>query len=123
MSGYGKELILDLHDCDPSTFTRDSLTDYFKQLCDLIDMKREDLHFWDELDLPEEERQTNPKTAGTSAIQFILTSNVTIHALDLMKAVYVNVFSCKDFESDAVLEFTAKWFKGRIVNRMDINRL
>ncbi len=46
---YGKELILDLHDCDPATFTRSSLAEYIRELCKLIDMKRcsDDLHFWD----------------------------------------------------------------------------
>mgnify|MGYP001408611741 CR=1 FL=1 len=78
---YGIELILDLHDCDVSTFTRDSISDYFAQLCDLIDMKREDLHFWDDVGLDEEDKQTSPHTQGTSAVQFILTSSIVIHAL------------------------------------------
>lgn len=37
---YGKELILDLHQCDPSTFDRESIESYFEQLCDLIEMER-----------------------------------------------------------------------------------
>ena len=37
---YGIELILDLHGCDASKFTRESITEYFEQLCDLIDMQR-----------------------------------------------------------------------------------
>ena len=60
--------------------------------------------------LLEEEQQTHPKTKGTSAVQFILTSTIVIHTLDLMKAAYVNIFSCKDFDTDEAAEFTAKWF-------------
>ena len=56
---YGKELILDLHKCDPSTFNRDSLEEYFIQICDLIKMKRCTLHFWDDLHIPPEEKQTD----------------------------------------------------------------
>lgn len=48
---YGTELILDLHDCDPKQFTRGRLTIFFAELCDLIDMKAEDLHFWDDQDV------------------------------------------------------------------------
>jgi S-adenosylmethionine/arginine decarboxylase-like enzyme len=33
-----------------------------------------------------------------------------IHTLDLMKAAYVNIFSCKDFDTDEAAKFTAKWF-------------
>ena len=41
---YGIELILDMHGCDTSKFTRVSITEYFERLCELIDMQREDLH-------------------------------------------------------------------------------
>ena len=44
---YGKEIILDLHECDPSTFTRESIGKYFKYLCLIIDMEACDLHWWD----------------------------------------------------------------------------
>lgn len=108
---YGVELILDLHDCDPSTFNRMSLTKYFEKLCDLIDMKREALYFWDDEDVAEEERQTAPHTQGTSAVQFILTSTITIHTLDQLRAVYVNTFSCKDFDPKVVERFTTEWFR------------
>ena len=107
---YGQELILDLHGCDTTTFTRKGLKQYFTEVCDLIDMERCDLHFWDDVGVSEGEQQTDPKTKGTSAVQFILTSTIVIHTLDLMKAVYVNIFSCKDFDTDEAAEFTAKWF-------------
>lgn len=109
-SAYGLELILDLHDCDGDSFTRQSIAQFCAELCDLIDMERCDLHFWDDVGVPEEEQQTNSKTKGTSAVQFILTSTIVIHTLDLMKAAYVNIFSCKDFETDEAAKFTAKWF-------------
>lgn len=107
---YGIELILDLHDCDVSTFTRESISEYFSQLCELIDMQREDLHFWDDVGLAEEDKQTSPHTQGTSAVQFILTSSIVIHALDQMRAVYINMFSCKAFDPEIAEKFTAKWF-------------
>ena len=90
---YGIELILDLHGCDATKFTRRSITAYFEQLCELIDMQREDLHFWDDAGLSEEDKQTSPHTQGTSAVQFILTSSIVIHTLDQLKAVYINIFS------------------------------
>lgn len=107
---YGQELILDLHECDPSRFTRSSIRKFCAELCELIDMERCDLHFWDDVGVPMEEQQTDPKTKGTSAVQFILTSTIVIHTLDLMEAVYVNIFSCKDFDADEAAVFAAKWF-------------
>ena len=110
MTSYGQEVLLDLHECDSSRFTRAEIRRYLEELCDLIDMERCDLYFWDDVEVPEEEQQTDPKTKGTSAVQFILTSTIVIHTLDLMKVAYVNIFACKDFDTDEAAEFTAKWF-------------
>ena len=119
---YGKELILDLHKCDASLFTRESLKQYFKELCALIDMKREKLVWWDDLGLPLEEQEVEPHLKGTTAIQFIKTSNITIHTLDIMKHAYINIFSCKDFDPEAAEDFTKKWFKGQVIHSEVINR-
>lgn len=108
---YGKELILDLSDCDISTFTRYSIGRYFDELCKLIDMKAEDRHFWDDEGLPPEECQTNPKTCGISAVQFILTSTIVLHSLTKLRKVYINIFSCKEFDCDKARDFTTFWFR------------
>jgi len=123
MSPYGKELILDLHECNPSTFNRKSIRNYFKELCDLIEMERCELYWWDDYGVSLEEQQTEPHMKGTSAIQFISTSNITIHTLDLLENVYLNVFSCKEFDSDVVKKFSEDWFKGKTVNFQVIKRV
>ena len=107
---YGEELILDLHGCQTERFTRAEIARFCSELCELIDMERCDLHFWDDVAVPVGERQTHPKTKGTSAVQFILTSTIVIHTLELMGSAYVNIFSCKEFDSDEAARFTAKWF-------------
>ena len=108
---YGKELILDLYGCNPKKFNRSDLDSFFKELCELIDMQKCERYFWDDLGVPESERQTSPHTKGTSAIQFILTSNITIHTLDMVGEVYVNLFSCKDFDAEVAIDFITKWFE------------
>ena len=110
MEKFGVELILDLHDCDTSTFTRESISRYLEGLCELIDMKREELYFWDDIDVPEEERQASPHTQGTSAVQFILTSSIVIHTLDQLSSIYINIFSCKEFDPKLAEKFTVDWF-------------
>jgi S-adenosylmethionine/arginine decarboxylase-like enzyme len=107
---YGIELILDLHGCDAAKFTRDSITEYFERLCVLIDMQREDLHFWDDEGVSEEDKQTSPHTQGTSAVQFILTSSIVIHTLDQLRAVYINIFSCKAYDPKVAEQFSVEWF-------------
>ena len=122
MRSYGKELIIDLHNCDASTFDRRSIKKYFAELCDLIDMERCKLSWWDDHGVPEGEKQTEKHLKGTTAVQFILTSNIVIHTLDLLGNVYINIFSCKNFDSDEAMNFTAEWFKGEIVSSHEIDR-
>ena len=107
---YGFELIMDLHGCDASTFNRESLDGYFEKLCKAIHMQKCERYFWDDVGVPEEERQTSPHTKGTSAVQFILTSTIVVHTLDLLKAVYINIFSCKEFDKDVAEKITKEWF-------------
>ena len=57
-SPYGWELILDLHECVSAKFTRDHIDGYFTELCDLINMQKCEVHFWDDVDVPLEEQQT-----------------------------------------------------------------
>jgi S-adenosylmethionine/arginine decarboxylase-like enzyme len=119
---YGKELILDLHECNPDLFTRKSIRSYLKKVCLLIDMERCKLCWWDDLHTPDEEKETEPHMVGTSVVQFIKTSNITIHTLDLLGAVYVNIFSCKDFDHNTAAKFTADWFNGVIMNETVVER-
>ena len=109
---YGHELIVDLHDCAGGPFGRASLNWYFFELCDLIDMERHDLHFWDYDD--EEERAEAPvHLAGITAIQFIATSNITVHTLDRLREVYINIFSCREFDFMGAVEFSKAFFSAR----------
>ncbi len=119
---YGKELIIDLKDCNITKFNRKNITEYFVELCTLIDMQREDLHFWDDEGISEEEKRTEPHVVGITAIQFIITSSITIHALTLLKEVYVNIFSCNEFGSHRAAKFTADWFGSNKYEYVDIER-
>jgi len=121
-NSYGKELILDLHKCNPQKFNRKMIARYFRELCDLIEMKRDEMHFWDDYGVPKAERVTLPHLVGTSAIQFVMTSNVTIHTLDILKQVYLNIFSCKEFDAKIAAEFSRKYFSGKIVTSKVIIR-
>ena len=120
---YGKELILDIFNCDITKFNRKDIQKYFEELCKVIDMEACDLHFWDDLDTPEEEKETEPHLVGTSAIQFIKTSSIVLHSLTLMKRIYINIFSCKDFDTKVAEDFTNNWFGGYVVNSLTVDRL
>jgi S-adenosylmethionine/arginine decarboxylase-like enzyme len=125
MGNYGKELILDLHNCDidHENCTREFLEIFCIALCELIDMERCDLHFWDYSGYEEEYQEAEPHLKGTSLVQFIKTSNITIHTLDEMKRVYLNIFSCKDFNAKVAGDFCLEYFGGEVVNATIVNRI
>ncbi|KKL63024.1 hypothetical protein LCGC14_2179290 [marine sediment metagenome] len=123
VNDYGKELIMDLHNCNSTLFTRKNIRRYFKKVCNLINMERCKLCWWDDLYTPIEEKETEPHLVGTSAVQFIKTSNITIHTLEKLHRVYLNIFSCKDFDDKIVIRFSEKWFEGKIVNKQMIRRM
>lgn len=123
MKYYGKELILDIHECKGAPFTRKQIEYFMEVLCEKIDMVKEDLHFWDYEGEPEEYKKAPDHLKGISAVQFIKTSNVTIHTLDVLKRVYLNIFSCKDFDTQIVMDFCKKYWEGNVVSWKEVDRV
>lgn len=114
---YGLEIIVDLHECDISTFQKDSLDVFFIELCILSDMKRVGKpKYW-------LETSNEPHLKGYSGIQFIKTSSILIHTLDILQSAYINFFSCKDFDDKKVLKFIKKHFKAKKVSYTLIDRV
>lgn len=120
---YGYELVLDLHDCNSEKFNRADVDRYFTELCRRISMEKCEVHFWDDIGVPPDERQTLPHTKGTSAVCFILTSSIVIHTLDDLNAVYVNIFSCKEFDPVLAAKFTEEWFQADSCSPTFIDRV
>lgn len=121
---YGFEVILDLANADISKFTRGALCEFLDKLCiDILDVHPEDRHFWDDDGVPPEQCQTDPKTKGTTVVQFLLTSNVTIHTLDLLRTVYINIFVCREFDIDRAVAFCHEFFNANITKVTVVERI
>ena len=119
---YGVEAVFDLVDCDAARFTRANIQAFFRELCEAINMEMCESHFWDDVDVPEAERQTHPDTKGTSAVCFILTSSIVVHALDLRHEVFVNIFSCKEFDPTVARGVVLSYFGGAVADETVIER-
>ncbi len=109
MKPYGIELLLDLKGCDLFDLSQAKLEEFFVQLCELIEMKRHGSPvFW-------EDHSGIPHLHGTSAFQFIETSNLVAHALPMLRAVYLNVFSCKPFDTEKAKRFSVDFWLAETV--------
>lgn len=104
-SNWGKHVICDLYGCDLSTMTNaQHIKDFVKELVKQIDMiafgETVVVHFGD-----------NEKVEGFTMAQMIQTSMISAHFANHTKAIYLDVFSCKDFSSKTVVDLAGKWFK------------
>lgn len=114
---YGLELIVDLRGCDLSGLNRKKLRSFFVELCNLIKMKRHgDPVFW-------ENTSDIPHLKGVSGFQFIETSNIVCHPLPMLSAVYVNIFSCKEFNTDKALNFCKDYWSATTENHTVVPRI
>lgn len=122
MRPFGLELVLDLHGCDVSKFTKDSIIEFLNGLCVLIDMEQVATYFWDyegDASLSEDEPL---HSKGISVAQFIKTSSIVLHTIDDFGKFYINVFSCKRFDGYKASKFIENWFDGKIFNCVLIER-
>lgn len=119
---YGQELILDIHNVPMERFTEDYLREFCECLCRQIDMKAMQFNIWKYED-EDEYQKAPPHLKGISAIQFIETSGIIIHALDDLKQVHLNIFSCKPLKAQIVKTLAKAYFGGDIVNEVELDRL
>jgi S-adenosylmethionine/arginine decarboxylase-like enzyme len=104
---WGIASSIDIYECDPGLI-RDAevIRRFTVELCDLIKMKRfgetQVVHFG------EDER-----VAGYSMVQLIETSLISAHFANLTNTVYLDVFSCKPYDSETVRNFAQRYFAGK----------
>ncbi|MDI6603304.1 MAG: S-adenosylmethionine decarboxylase [Patescibacteria group bacterium] len=105
---YGKELILDLDDCDPKIIrSRRKILEYSNKLCQLIKVKKYGKPICKRFALH------SPQAAGYSLVQLIETSSITVHFSELWNRAFINIFSCKLFDHKIAIDFTKKFFKAK----------
>ena len=106
---WGMSTSVDLYDCDPSTIRdADKIKEYVKQLCDLIEMRTFGeclvVHFGDD-----------PKVSGFSMTQLIETSLVSGHFANNTNAAYLDIFSCKWYDVEKMVQFSKDFFGAKSV--------
>lgn len=104
---WGWHLVLNLYDCSPEAIrSRETIARFVVDLCDLIDMRRFGepmiVNFGDD-----------PRVAGYSLVQLIETSNISGHFANESNAVYLDIFSCKQFDPQQAADFCMRTFQAR----------
>ena len=118
LEGFGLEIIMDLYDCDPKVIrSAKLLEEYVTKLCKLLKMKK-----FGKTQLPHF-GYNEAHTSGFSMLQFIETSSITGHFSELWNSAYINIFSCKDFDTRKAIRFTVDFFGSkRFVKRVLVRK-
>ena len=102
---WGLLATINLYDCDAELIkTPKELERFVIELCDLIDMKRYGQAMI--------ERFAEGPLEGYSMLQFIETSSITCHFDEEANRAFIDIFSCKYFNSQVAAEFCQQFFKG-----------
>ncbi|MFA6523821.1 MAG: S-adenosylmethionine decarboxylase [Candidatus Peribacteraceae bacterium] len=101
---------LDLHGCNPAPI-RDAqaIKDFTAELSRRIDMKR----FGDTVVVHFGEAEA---VAGFSMTQLIETSLISAHFANATNSVYLDVFSCKFYDAQAMIDYAIEFFGGTSYN-------
>jgi S-adenosylmethionine/arginine decarboxylase-like enzyme len=112
---WGLLTSLDLFDCNPDHIRDENvITAYVVQLCKLIDMRR--------FGPCRTMRFGEGELLGWSAIQLIETSSITCHFAEPTNAAYIDVFSCKAYDTAVVSKFSKEFFEAKEMTTTVLNR-
>jgi S-adenosylmethionine/arginine decarboxylase-like enzyme len=105
MAPWGMLATIDLHGCDAGRLARaESIRRFVPAVIEAIGMKAHG-----PLRL---ERFGDDELEGWSAMQFIETSSITVHADEVWARCFVDIFSCRAFEPDAAAAIAVAHFGG-----------
>jgi S-adenosylmethionine/arginine decarboxylase-like enzyme len=112
---WGKELIIDLENC-----THDFLIDeeyirkFLIDLTDLIGMKR--------FGEPQVHRFGEGTLEGITGVQLLYTSSIVIHCDEVDNRVFINIFSCCNFDTRIAEYFCRRKFNGQVRSATTLER-
>lgn len=103
---WGIEALINIYGCDKELISdENSVFEYLVQLVDLIKMNA----YGD----PIIERFGTGNLLGISFVQLIHTSCIVGHISEETGTIYLDIFSCREYDADVAAEFTRSFFKGK----------
>lgn len=103
---WGKVVIIDLYGCNEKYIRNKSkIEEFVTSLCKRIKMER--------LGPTNIKRFGKGNLKGYSAIQFIQTSSITMHFDETENRAFIDIFSCKNFDSKIAEKFSREFFEAQ----------
>ena len=112
---WGQSLSIDLSDCDYSLLTnRKKLEKFSVRLCREIKMIP--------YGKPILKRFAEGELEGYSLMQFIKTSSITAHMDEFGLRAFIDIFSCRKFNTNKAKKFCQLFFKAKKIKARSIYR-
>mgnify|MGYP006271135633 CR=1 FL=1 len=111
---WGYHLLLDISGCSKNIDKEDEVKSFLKDLVKALDMKA--------IGDPIVVKVDSEQGRGISAVQIITTSTITFHGDDDEMCVYLDVFSCKDYDPEDAIRLVKKYFNPQHVGKKWIYR-
>ena len=113
---WGWSLSIDLKNCDPEIIRSNyDIHLFVEELVSLLDMKAYGechlVHFGED-----------PDVAGFSMFQLIETSNISAHFVNATNDIYLDIFSCKEYDPTLATQFAEIYFQAESVTTNFIER-
>lgn len=105
---WGISLAMNLFECDHNTLmSKPKLKQFIAEIIKEIKMKAHGPCRIDQFG--------EGSLHGISAMQFIETSSITVHLDDKGDRAFIDIFSCKDFDTKAARDFAKKFYQAKRV--------
>ena len=111
---WGKLAVIDLRGCNERIKEKAEIKRFIQKLCIIIGMKR--------VGPTKVKRFGKGKLEGYSAFQFIETSSITCHLDETKNRAFIDIFSCKDFDTKKAVDFSKRFFQAQETQSRSIIR-
>jgi S-adenosylmethionine/arginine decarboxylase-like enzyme len=113
---WGQHLVLDMGGGNANISRRESIRAFVAELVDAIDM----VAYGEPI--IEHFASHSQEAAGYSLLQLIETSAISAHFSDHNRDVYLDVFSCKPFDRNVVVQVVDKYFAPKSIYMLSLRR-
>ncbi len=112
---WGQSLSVDLSGCEHSLMINpEKLKEFSRMICKEINM----IPFGE----PMVHRFGEGTLEGYSMMQFIMTSNITVHLDEVKDRAFIDIFSCKKFDVKTAKNFCQNFFMAKKIRAKNLYR-
>jgi S-adenosylmethionine/arginine decarboxylase-like enzyme len=117
---FGTHLILDADDCQGKINDRKHIQSFIDTLVKEMGMKKVGETIFEYFEDNDYNRERD--IVGYSVVQIISLSNITIHINEISKTVYLDIFTCGDFDDTKIGLIFSDYFQAQKIKKRILTR-